>query len=233
MSAPRIIGVNSWQRVTPSFLRQVEVEVGQAPSFCGRYFTRPDSGGPEYKRALEGEVLGSRGIRVLPIARQTNHVGGSFELGHADALANSSDLLASFGHDYLMAQGGRFRLYLDVEGPPHSILSAEYWGGWSRGLSDGGGAVVFLPCMYGLQGDARSWKAALSSPCHGGWIAHLEKRPVEPVEWPDWAADPIAGIQAQVLQYEFGRTYDRNLVNPALADASEWLKTLILPPHAG
>jgi hypothetical protein len=54
--------------------------LGQAPAFWGRYFYAPgqiNSGGHKdsHYSAAENGFLRSRGIRLLPIARQTTHVG--------------------------------------------------------------------------------------------------------------------------------------------------------------
>ena len=78
------------------------------------------------------QPLRDRGIRVLPIARQTLHVNGSQVQGSADAGANADDLIMTFGADYLATQGGQFLLFLDVEGAP--ALSADYYFGWATAL---------------------------------------------------------------------------------------------------
>jgi hypothetical protein len=69
----------------------------------------------------------------LPIARQTSNVNGTQAQGSTDAEANSEDLIATFGQEYLASQGGQFLMFLDVEGSPS--LSSAYFSGWADTLT--------------------------------------------------------------------------------------------------
>ena len=63
---------------------------------------------------------------MLPIARQTTHVDGTQAEGSADAQLNVEDLIKTFGASYLQSQGGRFLMFLDVEGTPRDFsMSSE------------------------------------------------------------------------------------------------------------
>src|SRR5215469_12802104 len=82
---------------------------GQTPAFWGRYFTSAStSGNVEYRHLKENPILRQKGIRVLPIARQTRNVNGTQAQGSIDAETNSEDLIATFGQEYLASQGGQF-----------------------------------------------------------------------------------------------------------------------------
>src|SRR5262249_32832702 len=123
------------------------------PTFWGRYFTSvATAGNVEYRHLKENQILRQNNIRVLPIARQTKHVNRSQAQGIVDAQANVKDLIATFGQDYLGSQGGRFFLFLDVEGTPS--MSTEYFKGWAQTLASASddlsdGQVQILPCVYG------------------------------------------------------------------------------------
>src|SRR6266436_9069477 len=82
--------------------------------------------------------------------------------GSADAQLNVEDLIKTFGASYLQSQGGRFLMFLDVEGSPS--LSTEYYIGWARTLVDHSqsfshGAVTVLPGVYATQADDTTWRA--------------------------------------------------------------------------
>ncbi len=112
--------------------------LGQMPVLWGRYFTSvATSGLVEYRARRENQALRDRNIRVLPIARQTKHVDGTQADGSADAQLNAEDLIKTFGVSYLQSQGGRFIMFLDVEGTPS--LSTDYYLGWARTLVRGPG----------------------------------------------------------------------------------------------
>jgi hypothetical protein len=112
-------GADSSSPVTDDLINTATRQFGQAPLFWGRYFTSPTaSGSVEYRHGSESPVLARHNIRLLPVARQTAHVGGSQQQGAADAQLNVQDILDTFGQDYLASQGGEFLLFLDVEGSP-------------------------------------------------------------------------------------------------------------------
>src|SRR5258708_18138132 len=104
---------------------------GRMPVLWGRYFTRvATSGLVEYRARRENHALRDRNIRVLPIARQTKHVDGTQAAGSADAQLNVEDLIKTFSASYLQSQGGRFLMFLDVEGTPWNEKSTFL--GWRR-----------------------------------------------------------------------------------------------------
>src|SRR5258708_33458813 len=116
---PRVIGGKPMVDVAAELL-------GQMPVLWGRYFTSvATSGLVEYRARRENQALRDRNIRVLPIARQTKHVDGTQTDGSGDAQLNAADLIKTIGLSYLQAQGGRFLMFLDVEGTPS--LSTEYY----------------------------------------------------------------------------------------------------------
>src|ERR1700733_3285321 len=89
---------------------------GEAPVFWGRYFTSASADGPaEYRHLKENQPLHDKNIRLLPIAQQTKHVGGTQAAGSADAQGNADDVIATFGADYLAGIGAEFYMFLDVE----------------------------------------------------------------------------------------------------------------------
>src|SRR5205814_9823845 len=126
--------------------------------FWGRYFTSNTRGGnAEYRQVKENRPLRDQGIRIAPIARQTQRVHGTRADGAADALRNAEDYIATFGLDYLTSQGRTFFVFLDVEGSPS--LSQDYYTGWANTLAErsstmSAGAVNLVPCIYATQADS-------------------------------------------------------------------------------
>ena len=239
----RIVGIDCLSPITPAILAASAKATGQTAAFVGRYFTTMSTpGSGEYHHRIENPVLAARGIRVLPIARQTNHVGGSHGDGFADGRANALDLLATFGASYLQSQGGKFRIFLDVEGSGASRLTPSYYLGWCSGLRLDTGDAEIIPCVYGIPGDNITWAAlrtALRSgaTCGGIWLSHpfveVYASTHEPIQWNEGMLKPFApieGVDIVAWQYRFAGLYDCNILNPALADASEFLSTLVLPP---
>src|SRR5215469_18955835 len=111
------------------------------PVFWGRYFTSAATTGVvEYRHLKENQILFDNDIRVLPIARQTKRVDGTVADGSADATANAEDLIKTFGQEYLASQGGKFFMFLDVEGSPS--LSLSYYSGWAQTLISYSSAVT-------------------------------------------------------------------------------------------
>ncbi|HEX6626057.1 MAG TPA: hypothetical protein VF064_20230, partial [Pyrinomonadaceae bacterium] len=165
-------GADSSSPVTDDLINTATQQFGQAPLFWGRYFTSPTaSGSVEYRHGSESPILAQHNIRLLPVARQTAHVGGSQQQGTSDAQLNVQDVLDTFGQDYLASQGGQFLLFLDVEGSPSTgspSLSLDYYLGWGQTLvsysrSRTGNAVTVLPCVYARQGDNQTWNNLVSA----------------------------------------------------------------------
>jgi len=176
-----ITGADVNNIVTTPMILSAEAETGGPIQFWGRYFKEAGNTSPEqYQAADEATVLHARGIRVLPIGRQTNHVGGSEELGRTDGANNAEAIIDSFGRQTLASLPAGLLVFVDVEGPPHASLSESYYKGWSEGLSQTGAAagVRLLPGVYGAHGDRATWQelanaVAAGAACAGTWIARL------------------------------------------------------------
>jgi hypothetical protein len=246
MSSPRIVGADSLSPVNPALIQKAAAAMGQAPSFWGRYFTSVDTeGAGEYHHTVENGPLAAHGIRVLPIARQTNHVGLDYDRGYADGKRNAQDLVATFGPAYLVQQGAQFSMFLDVEGSGASRLSPSYYIGWCKGLASIPSGVEVIPCVYGIPGDAITWTAlktalAAGATCGGVWLSHpyveAWASTHEPVQWASRMLEPypgIDGVDVANWQYRFAGLFDCNQLNPNLNDASGFLRTLPLPPMTG
>jgi hypothetical protein len=217
--------------------------MGTTPSFWGRYFTSVRTTGiVEYRHAVENAILATRGIRMLPVARQTNNVSRDRGSGFTDGTANARDLIATFGADYLAAQGPGVCIFLDVEGSGPSHLSSEYYTGWAAGLASASTQVTFFPCVYGIPGDAVTWTAlaravAHGAACHGLWMTHPLIATAEPVEWNARlvAPSPNPGPPVLLWQYMFphdGAAIDRSQVNPSIDAQADLLRYLVLPPSS-
>ena len=184
--------------------------LGQMPVLWGRYFTSvATSGLVEYRARRENQALRDRNIRVLPIARQTKHVDGTQADGSADAQLNAEDLIKTFGASYLQSQGGRFLMFLDVEGTPS--LSVDYYLGWARTLVDhsrsvSNGAVTIVPGVYAarrrydLASRSRGGSARRANPGRlGGALAHTRLRPAARVGPAYCAAKSEAPVRSSSL----------------------------------
>lgn len=204
----RVVGADTAFPVTQGLINAASAAMQQSPVFWGRYFTSASTtGNVEYRHRLEDAVLAANNIRVLPIARQTNDVGGAAAQGRDEGLANGRDLIATFNEDYLAANGARFLIFLDVEGNGSSRLSADYYSGWAEGLKQASKKVEFVACVYGLPGDAITWNAlarAISqgAECGGLWLAHPLINAAEPVAWNPNLTQPSPAPGAPVLAWQ-------------------------------
>jgi hypothetical protein len=110
--------------------------LGRAPQFWGRYFYAPgqiNTAGhrDNHYSAAENSVLRSRGIRLLPIARQTSHVNQA-DRAQQDARLNVQAIFEVFSAQYLSGADPNVLVFLDVEqGNP---MAANYYGLWSETL---------------------------------------------------------------------------------------------------
>jgi hypothetical protein len=178
-SARMMVGADVNAVVTANMIQMAEAETKQSIRFWGRYFKGPGNTSPEqYQPAAEAAVFNQRQIRVLPIGRQTNHVGGNEALGAADGANNANAIIAGFGVRTLSALPGGLLIFLDVEGPPHASMSADYYRGWSNALSQTAAVhgVKLLPGVYGAEGDSLTWAhlvqaIEVGATCTGTWIA--------------------------------------------------------------
>jgi len=219
---------------------------GQTPVVWGRYFTDAATTGlVEYRARRENQPLRDRNIRVLPIARQTKHVDGTQARGAADAQANVEDLIKTFGADYLRSIGGKFLMFLDVEGTPS--LSTAYYLGWARTLVDhsqsfSNGAVTILPGVYATQGDDSTWEAILVADeqgvrSFGAWVARWRIRGCgKPLDWDVDVVSPRVELPCDILLWQYadechgGDGFDCNVTNPNV-DLQQFLDQCVLPPE--
>ena len=218
---------------------------GQMPVLWGRYFTSvATSGLVEYRARRENQALRDRNIRVLPIARQTKHVDGTLADGNADAQLNVEDLIKTFSASYLQSQGGKFLMFLDVEGTPS--LSTDYYLGWARTLVDHSqsfskGAVTILPGVYATQSDDATWRAVAEASqrgvqSQGAWIARWRRRGcATPLDWDPDIVLPRVNLPCEVLLWQYadechgGDGFDCNETNPNI-DLQDILSLCVLPP---
>jgi hypothetical protein len=244
-------GADSSSPVTDELVNTATQQFGQSPLFWGRYFTSPTTGGEvEYRHGSESPILAQHNIRLLPVARQTGHVGGSQQQGVSDAQANVSDFLDTFGQSYLASQGGQFLLFLDVEGSPSTgspSLSLDYYLGWAQTLvsysrSQTNNTVTILPCVYARQGDNQTWDNLVTAngqgaTCNGAWVARYYYSGCDMPEWSDSIVMPSVTLPFDVLLWQYaenccGGSIDCNQTNPGLDTQTLLLDKLILPPAA-
>src|SRR5215469_1497817 len=243
-------GADSSVMVTSQVMGQGLIDLakalyGEMPVFWGRYFTSTSTGGTvEYRHLKENRALRDNNIRVLPIARQTKYVDGTFANGSADAQNNADDLITTFGAAYLASLSSEFYMFLDVEGSPS--VSQAYYTGWAQTLAahsaaSTGGAVTILPCVYATQSDNPTWSAvsaamAAGAPCKGAWIARWPVSGCQPLpNWDDRIVTPSVGIPCPILIWQYaddchgGGGFDCSETNPSI-DLQDFLNHLILPP---
>jgi hypothetical protein len=230
---------------SPSFL-------GQSPAFWGRYFYAPgqiDSSGKKdtHYSAAENGFLRSNGIRLLPLARQTDNVGGDQTKGAADAKNNVDAILESIPAGYLTGTDPSALVFLDVE--IDRPLNADYYVGWSQTIGDyssqrSNGGVKFKPAIYAATMDTVTWAALAQalkagSLCYGAYIDRYHfGSPVSN----GWQADiltPAGGITPPILAWQYWAcadtasadlNFDTNIASPYHYDAL--LDGLIMPPPA-
>jgi hypothetical protein len=241
-------GADSSRPVTSELINAAAELLGAAPVFWGRYFTSVSTkGSVEYRHAKENQPLNQKGIRLLPIARQTGQVNGSLDHGIADGVANARDFIATFSAQVLASQGGQFLMFLDVEGPPLPSLSMDYFSGWARGLAQealaaSGGPVQIMPCVYGAQSDVKTWTAvaaAMSSgvECHGAWIARFRTGRCTMGDWQANIVTPASPtpFPCPILAWQYaGNCLDGQIdcsqTNPNIDVERQLLSFLALPP---
>jgi hypothetical protein len=243
-------GADSSTPVTGEMIESATALLGATPAFWGRYFTSvATTGTVEYRHAQENAPLNQAGVRLLPIARQTDRVNGSMDRGIADGIANARDFITTFTSGALASQGGQFLMFLDVEGPPAPSLSQDYFTGWAQGLSQeslaaSGGSVQILPCVYGTQSDVKTWSAvagamATGAECHGAWIARFRTGKCTMGDWDPSIVTPASPVPfpCPILAWQYagncleGRI-DCSQTNPNIDARSQLLAFLVLPPGA-
>jgi hypothetical protein len=130
-------------------------------------------------------------------------VAGTEDQGTLDAVNNVEDFLATFAQDILVAQGGQFLMFLDVEGLPkegNPSLSVDYYTGWAKTLVSHSNeltnnAVTITPCVYARQLDNVTWNNLIAANnngigCGGAWVARYPFNTCDLPEFDDKFAIP-------------------------------------------
>jgi hypothetical protein len=241
-----IVGADVNAIVTPAMIHQATAQTGQPIQFWGRYFK--DSGNPspeQYQADAEASLFNQSGIRVLPTGRQTGHVGGTQHQGQTDGKTNANAIVDAFGAHVLAGLQSGLLVFLDVEGPPHASLSADYYAGWSDSLIQTAGALgaVLLPGVYGAEGDNTTWvqlaqAVANGASCDGTWIARpgtIGCHPLHPYNEAH-VRPPALPASIKILVWQCVQecnNLDFNLLNPAF-EAGTLAKFVLpeVPPQA-
>jgi hypothetical protein len=240
-------GVDTLFRVTNSNdVKEATNVLETKPIFWGRYFSGTSfRGDGEYFRKLENNPLHLEGVRILPIARDTERVMLGQVEGKIDGTNQAQDVILSFDEDYLSSQGGEYYLFLDVELSQgrDTSLSSEYFLGWSNAVLSFSSKVKFLPCVYLSAKDSKTSRALNlairnGAECHGLWIANYGNRFRKPSS-PQLAFDPddaspatnVPNVPVLLWQYagEIAGDFDLNVSNPLIKD-NDLINNLILPP---
>ncbi|MES1157196.1 MAG: hypothetical protein ABUL73_05395 [Alphaproteobacteria bacterium] len=219
-----VVGADSKHPITQDIVEKASQRLGFKPAFWGRYFKGPsDPSEDQFHAAHESAVLKTHGIHVLPVARQTKHVGGTFEQGKADGAGNAAAVLEAFGKDETERRGGRITIFLDVEGDPD--LSADYYRGWAEGVTSTSRAlapaVYGPPPRYAATYQALSAAIAAGAECRGVWVARYPHAQFDSA--PNWQEELIRSehlpANVPILGWQFVENvdglYDFNLVNPS------------------
>lgn len=233
-----VAGADTMSNVTNGNIVQATKLLGTKPRFWGRYFVGRDA---EYKGALENKVLHDNGIRVVPVCRETNLIGGDETKGEIIGTKVADDVLVTFGEEYLAANGGAFYIFLDTEPDPEPALSTEYYLGWSKAVVGASKLVRFLPAVYINQSDDRTATALheaikKGAECHGLWVANYGTDSSFVAPWRKIKAPEPLGVNFPVLLHQYAGDisngiYDFNEINPYLDfPDSLILNRLILPP---
>jgi hypothetical protein len=173
-------------------------------------------------------------------------VSGSFSDGSTDAAGNAEDVINTFGAANLAAQGGKFLMFLDVEGSPS--LSAAYYRGWAQNLlahsqAFSNNTVTLLPCVYATQGDSDTWNAVTTAcrqgaTCNGAWVARWRVGGgcITLPDFDNHTVMPNVPIPCNVLLWQYsndchgGGGFDCDEINPDPAIQAVVLSGSVLPP---
>jgi len=239
------LGVDSLSPVKASSVALAKTLLKQKPMFWGRYITfRGDADPGQYQRSTEKQLFADNGIRLIPYARQTPHVGEGAARGTSDGVRNAEAFVGALGADLLKAQGGKFYIFLDVE--PETPMSKEYYAGWSaalvtRGKALSGNAVELLPCVYLNTRDKPTLNAlnaavAAGSRCEGVTVARYfapEKHNYPgPFDWDDDFTKPLVALTTPIIAWQyignFQNLLDAAQSNPAV-DQNAFVARLAQP----
>jgi hypothetical protein len=226
--------------------------LGQAPAFWGRYFYAPGQINAEghsdsHYSAAENNFLRINGIRLLPLARQTGHVGRDSATGSIDAKQNVDAIFEAIPAAYLAGSDPNTLVFLDVE--PEIPLDADYYAGWSSTIASyssqvSQGSVKFKPAIYANTRDDQTWSAlarALTggSLCFGIYVAryYYADDPTPDHGWQTSVLTPSSGVTPPILAWQYWASpdkapadmnFDTNIVSPFHSDVL--LDGLIMPP---
>jgi len=219
--------------------------LGSRPVVWGRYFTgKGTKNSVVYRPEIENAPLHEAGIRLLPIARQTKLVGGSQADGTTHGAMNAEAFISAFGADIIAAQGAEFLMFLDIEGPPHS-LSASYYAGWSAALMTtsrhlSSDRFTLLPAIYATQADDVTWRVVRTdggAKCFAAWVARWRVRGCsQPLDFRPDIVQPKVKIGCPVVLWQYadechgGDGFDCDELNPDAEIEKSLLSRLILPP---
>jgi hypothetical protein len=249
-----ILGIDSLLVSSPAALANASSAsyLGQAPAFWGRYFYAPGQINSQGHRdthfsAAENGFLRSKSIRLLPLARQTGHVGTDSATGSIDARHNVDAIFEAVPAAYLAGSDPNVLVFLDVE--PQVPLDPDYYAGWSSTISSyssqvSGGSVKFKPAIYANTRDDRTWNAlaralAGGSSCFGIYVARYfyadDPRPDH--GWDTPILTPTVAVTPPILAWQYwasaddataDENFDVNIASPFHSDAL--LDGLIMPP---
>lgn len=245
-------GIDTLAASAPATLANAEAAtaLGTKPLFWGRYFYAPGQMNSSGKKdshysAAENALLRSKGIKLMPLARQTKHVKRDAALGVADAKLNVDAIFECFPATYLTGADPRVLVYLDVEST--DPLTTEYYSGWAKTLmaysqAHSGGLVHFLPAIYTGVKDDKTWTALraatlLGAPCFGAWLARYYYKSPAAKPWSDSLATPAVAPPCPLLAWQYwgspdkaplNENFDTSVINPAHEDVL--LNGLIMPP---
>ncbi|WP_147281751.1 hypothetical protein [Dyella solisilvae] len=217
--------------------------------FWGRYFKGPNSvGGPQYSGDAEGRLFQKENILLMPLARQTNAVGGSRTLGSSLAKGNVDAFFQEVDVEHAVSASIAKELlfFLDVE--PGTDLSEDFYLGWSETLSSEAsrvtkGRIGFVPGVYLNRCNNKESVAVLNKIRNeGGYCAGLmvasyrtTDNPEEPVDWTTAHVSPSMATDIPILawQYAADRPPNKHLdyvqVNPDAKIQEYLLSRLIVP----
>lgn len=231
------LGVDSLSPVKASSVNVAKTLLKKTPAFWGRYFTfKGDTDPGQYQKTTEKQVLANNGIRLIPYARQTNHVGEGTDRGTSDGIRNAEAFVDALGVDLLKAQGGKFYIFLDVE--PEDPLSTAYYTGWSKGLASrgkalSGDAVELLPCVYLNTRDKPTLNAlnaavAAGARCEGVQVARYFGEQAHgfpgPFDWNPTFIKPVVPLTTPIIAWQyignFQNLLDAQQFNPNLDQAA-------------
>jgi hypothetical protein len=246
-----VLGIDSVVPCSAAILAnaQSKVYLGQAPLFWGRYFYAPGQINAAGKRdthyaSTENALLRAHKIRVLPIARQTTHVGQASEAEN-DAKNNVAAIFEVFPAQYLSGADPDILVFLDVEqGTP---LAAAYYETWSATIMAeaeriSNGRVRFHPAIYASHADEDTWRALKRAmdagvPCDGVWMARYYYPTPVPKPWNDKLTTPNVALVCPILAWQYWESpdhapptmnFDTNLASSTHADML--MDRLVMPP---